>query len=716
MNLLSNRKYTFENYGGTYQLHIASMSDLGALGELDEPFWIATSAPTHQLRCDKQALDYIDRDQNGRILSDDIRAADKWLRTVLKSFDAIDEKRLELDPAHLSKNSPEGTRMLRTARRILKNVGHAEADTLPLSVVQNQKAILQRGDSNGDGIIPPGSIADEGIAGLITDIMNTVGSVEDLSGAKGVDKAHLDRFIASADGFVKWQHMHKKEDMQPLSSGTVEAYNLLQSLRPVIEDFFQLCRVVQLNDVLSRETPPGKVPEAVFEPGACAAEYLKNSPIAKPNAAGTLPLQEGLNPQYHSEIRKFFDTVVTPLPQLDLDSNLEMMTEAEWRRIDAAFAPYRTWLAAKTGGEVEKLSLEKLEAYLQSDLPQRLQKCFDDDLAVADELAAVKDLEKVILLQRWFLPVCNNFISFPHLYNPKTRAMFEIGELVIDGRIFALNIRVTDPKAHAKVAKASGIYLMYSEITGKDAKDKFYIVTPVTSRRLGHLGVNKRGVLFDLDGRQWDARVIQVVENPVSLFEALMAPFQKIGKMLAGTVQKISSSAEKQIQTKLTSTGTEMEKGVTTGIASAATAPPAPVAAAPVAAAPPSGSAGRDMLMTGGVTIAALGSSFAFIAKTIADLDWYKALAVVAVALGIILIPVIIVAMYRLYRRNLSGILEGSGWAINGRMRLTYRLSKIFAPTPVRPHGFSIARTDVLKGLVASAKKHTRLSGDQDES
>ncbi len=124
-------------------------------------------------------------------------------------------------------------------------------------------------------------------------------------------------------------------------------------------------------------------------------------------------------------------------------------------------------------------------------------------------------------------------------------------------------------------------------------------------------------------------------------------------------------------------------------------------AAAPAA---PEGKSSRDLLLAGGVTIAALGSSFAFIAKTIASLKLHQALAVMAFGLGIVLVPVMIIAIYKLYRRNLSAILEASGWAINGRMRLTYRLGKIFAPRPTRPDGFAFLRKDLLKTLSNVAK------------
>ncbi|NQZ58501.1 MAG: hypothetical protein HRT88_13665, partial [Lentisphaeraceae bacterium] len=55
-------------------------------------------------------------------------------------------------------------------------------------------------------------------------------------------------------------------------------------------------------------------------------------------------------------------------------------------------------------------------------------------------------------------------------------------------------------------------------------------------------------------------------------------------------------------------------------------------------------------------------------------------LAALAIGLLLITIPVIMVAAVKLHRRNISSILEASGWAINARMRLTRKLADLLAP------------------------------------
>ena len=115
---------------------------------------------------------------------------------------------------------------------------------------------------------------------------------------------------------------------------------------------------------------------------------------------------------------------------------------------------------------------------------------------------------------------------------------------------------------------------------------------------------------------------------------------------------------------------------------------PAPGAAAPVnPAAPGTGSNMSMMLMTGGIGVAALGSSVAFIAKSLQNVSLSTVLAVLA---GIIVIfggPSVIIALCKIFRRNLSRFLESCGCAVNRPMRMSRKMGAIFTFTPHRPKG-----------------------------
>lgn len=678
-----SQRFVFDNYGGSYQLRIRTVDDLQALEYLDEPFWVATSAPADQLRSDPNLVRRLDRDGDGRILSSDIRAAVQWMMRVLKNREGVNEGRETLRLDDLDVDGEEGRGLREAAERILHNVGKIGDAEVHLDVVRDRSAILARGAQNGDGVIPPSSATEDPLRAFIQDIMSTTGSVRDLNGEKGVNEELLDCFLGDAGALREWRRQRSAgsdENMFPLGEGTASGYALLESLREPIDKYFELCKVVGLNRALGRETRQPESPPEVFRDAEAREAYLREAPIARPRPEPVLPFEEDVNPVYADELLRFRDTVVQPI--LGGEVSGARLSEDDWDSVRNAFGTYAEWLKSKRGGAVEALGPDKLNAYLSGTLPDRLRKMIEEDRAVGPQIAAMENLEYLILLQRWILETCNNFVSFPYLYDPDHRASFEEGRMIMDGKIFNLNMRVEDVDGHSVRAERSGIYLMYSEVTRGEPQEKFHIVTPVAHVDLGNLGVDKRGVLFDRDGHEWDVRVTKVVENVVSVKQAVLAPFRRAGEFLKDTMSKISGSAEQQVKAQV--------------LGAPAPAPGAP----PAAGAPkPASSSLRDLVLAGGISVAALGTSFAYIGKTLGNPETVlRTFAVIAVVILILLIPVVLFALYKLYIRNLSSVLEASGWAINARMRLTFAISRIICIRPRRPRDrFVISHEDVTR-------------------
>jgi hypothetical protein len=680
-----SKPYVFENYGGSYQLRIRSAEDLRALDFLDEPFWVATSAPAYLLRSDPALLKRLDRDGDGRILSADIRAAVNWMCRMLEKRQGVDEQSDVLHLDSIDTSTDEGKDLRAAAEVILQNIGHGDAKALTLEAVRNRAAIVARGEQNGDGVIPLSAIADDALRDFASDIMQTTGSVQDLNGEPGVSAELLDRFIGDTDALLEWRNKLGSAEasaMFPLDGDTAAGYALLDALREPIDAYFELCKVIGLNRALGRETKQPDSPPEVFQDRTKMGEYLETSPIARPRPEPVLPYEEDLNPAYADRLRAFRDTVAAKI--LGDAYSPSRLTEDEWGRIRSAFATYEKWLQSKTGGVVEQLGPEKLNAYIAGNLPGRLREMIEADKAAAPQLAATNNLEYLILLQRWIIEICNNFVSFPYLYDPDHRAAFEEGRVVMDGKILNLNIRVEDIEAHSALAERSGIFLLYSEVTRGEPQEKFNIVTPVARVDLGSLDVEKRGVLFDRDGREWDVRVVKVVENVVSLKQALLQPFRRIGQFFKDAFGKLSGAAEQEFQ----------DAAKKSAASTAAATPGAPAAAAPAPSKAPTSL--RDLILAGGIGVAALGSSFAYIGNTFRNPA--VVLRTFGVILGIIvilLIPVAIYALIKMHARNLGGLLEASGWAINARMRLTRAVGKIICIQPRRPRDrFRISRRD----------------------
>jgi hypothetical protein len=690
------KKFTFVNYGGAYQLRIESIEDLEHLDELDEIFWVATSAPIHQLRCDPVALELLDYNRNGRIICREIRRTQRWLFRVLNDRNAVNERLDTAQLEHINADDPDGAKLLTAARRVLSNLDKADSSVITLQDVRDNKAILAKGSRNGDGVIPPDSIDDEALQNFITDVMSSVGKETGIAGNEGVNGDLLDAFLAHAKTFLDWQKLYTESaaaeghPMLPLGEDTASAHKAYAAVADKVTAYFELCKVTAVNELMERSSVPVEAPAETYTSPEARQDYLSASPIARPRADGRLVIDKHVNPFYSPALEDLRSSVLNPL----LGAQHGPFSEEDWQTVQNAFAAYEEWLAKKSGGEVESLGTDKLNDYLEGDLHDKLRGLIDEDLRVGEELSGLKEVERLLLMQRWYLDVCNNFISFPKLYQQGTRAMFEIGRLVIDGRIFNFNMRVQNVDQHSKDARPSGIFLMYAEVTARPEDPVWHIVTPVTCRHRGNLGLGKRGVLFDLDGKIWDVRVVKVIENPISLTEAILAPFKKISTLITSAVEKISASTEQSLEASLTKTTTSVEKG----FAQSVQAPAAPVApaAAPAPAEVPA-TRTRDMMLTGGIAFAALGSSFAYITSTIVDLGIEKSLMGVAAGLLIALVPILMVAAIKLHARNLSSILEASGWAINARMRLTHRLARRLAPDPVRPESLAKLRGDLLR-------------------
>jgi len=160
---------------------------------------------------------------------------------------------------------------------------------------------------------------------------------------------------------------------------------------------------------------------------------------------------------------------------------------------------------------------------------------------------------------------------------------------------------------------------------------------------------------------------VHIIENPISLAEALLAPFLRLGRMLTGKIESITAEAEKKFDSKAS---TAMNQAT----------------AAPAAKGGLGGSTG-GMLLGAGVAIAALGSALAYITRTLAQTPPLAIIIGVLIAVLVVMVPISIVAYLKLRRRDVSAILEGSGWAINARMRLTRKQGKFFSECPRYPEG-----------------------------
>ncbi|MBL7068907.1 MAG: hypothetical protein ISS34_03540, partial [Candidatus Omnitrophica bacterium] len=663
----------FKNYGRSYQLRIQNAQDLEKIQVLDEAHWAATSIPISSLNCDPVFASYVDTDQNGRIRTNELKAAQAWLFRFLANRSRLSVGTDALDLNDIDTSHPEGQKLRKVAKLILTNLNSSGTQKISLAQVRDVQSIMASAANNGDGIIPPEATSNSDLAQFIISVIETVGFVLDASGKAGIGQEQLKIFFHETEVYLTWKAKGEipkgdnATEVMPWGNETSQAYGLIASLEEKIEQYFTQCAMVRFDERAAAEMQlrQKELEEIDFMDKSIMETRIKDAPLAIPNPKGILELEASINPIY---VERLFDLKEKVLNRA-LGGPVKHLTQKQWDKVKNIFASYRTWLENKQGIKVEKLDVDRLRTYLNGSYRKQVSELIAKDLVVADDLNQMHNLEKLILYQRWLMELANNFVSFSNLYNPQTRSLFEMGTLVIDGRQITFTMKVQDRQVHKKIAENSFMYLLYIEVTGRQDKDiKFEIVAAVTSGTAGRLRLGKRGIFFTADGREWDAEIVDIVENPISIWESVRAPFQQFTSFIRKQIDKFTKSREGKL-----------EKSFTAPSASGMT---------------------RDLLLGGGIAIAALGSSFAYVTKALSQVKPAHILVALVGIAAVILLPGIIMGFIKIRKRDMSVLLEASGWAVNVHMRLSATLGRLFTHVPHLPKDARKERRDVVAQFV----------------
>ena len=668
------RAMTFQRFGRSHHLRIETAEDLALLSDLDEAHWVATGAPIDCINCDATFLRLVDSDKNGRIMCAELHEAIRWLLENLRDTSGVTGRSMSLRLEAIDTDTGDGQRILQSAGKMLARLELPDAGEITLSQVRQIKQQVASTPVSEAGVVLPEASPEEKVRQFLADVIAAVGGAEHPSGSPGVGTEQLEKFLSFAAAAVDWFDRGQmppgaeRTDIMPLGDRTPAACELLSSLRGKIDQYFAQCEAVALDERFAQRM--GWTEEELkgldFDDPSVIEQVLQTAPLARGRPDRVLRLDEGVNPFYAGAVERFRREVMAPV----LGEGGECLSSAQWQEIKRFFAVHREWAGARPEPKMESLGIEKLRGYLDERCAQAVRELIADSRRTAFDLDNIRLTEKLILYQAYMIDFANNFVSFPHLYDPASRAMFEMGTLVMDGRRFNLAVRVSDRKEHMEMARTSNMCLLYVAITPRDGGKEYEVAVPVTSSGKGNLCVHKRGIFHDTDGGECDARVVGIIENPISLPEALVAPFKRLGSLVTGKIESLTAQAEKKLDTQA---AVAMDQ-VTAG----------PEAARPAAKA--SGLAGGGMLMGFGVAGAAIVSALAYIAKTISQSPLS---VVIGLLVGVLLVvvPTSLVAWLKLRRRDLSAILEGSGWAVNARMRLTRRQSRYFTNRPWYPRG-----------------------------
>ncbi len=675
-------RFVFDRFGGVYHLRIASAEDLRQVLELQETLWVATGAPTATLNADPAFLRRLDGDDDGRIWVRDVRAAIRWLLAQLNDLDGVRSGNTCLELTAIATETAEGARIHSTAQQMLVNLGKPGVGSIELADVRKIKQEEEGKSVSEAGVVLPDADSSWQIRRFLADILATVGGEPHPSGKEGVSAGKLELFLQQAQAAIDWwisarSGAEGSETIRPWGDDTAEAWKLYQELSAKIDQYFALCDAVGLDPrVASRVWPWGGALERLdFSSAEAVANNLALTPLAPPDGGGRLDLKGEINPFYARSLRRFAELVLPPSPD-----GVRRLGRDLWQKIKSQFAPHQQWLAARPETALTALKVEMLEHYLNPEYEKAVRALLEQSHGTAIVLDSVRLVEKLILYQACLLPLANSFVSFPDLYLAGRRALFEMGTLVIEGRHFNLCVLVRDRARHAAAVEQSNMFVLYVRITAGKGQELYELAAPVTWGGRSTLKVGGRGLFIDRDGGEFDAEIVQIVENPISLREMLTAPFRRLSATVTGRIEKMTGEAKAGLEAQSKDALDQMSSGSKTGAAQGLAQPAAPQAASAVQAA-------GGLIAGGGIALAAVGSSTAYIITTVASLGWKTIVGIVAMALVGILSPVVSVAILKLRQRYISTLLEGSGWAFNARLRMTRRQARSITTRPPFPRG-----------------------------
>ena len=284
--------------------------------------------------------------------------------------------------------------------------------------------------------------------------------------------------------------------------------------------------------------------------------------------------------------------------------------------------------------------------------------------ALAAAKAQYKPLEKLLLLCRDFVTLLHNFVSFQDFYAKRAKALlgrgandespwaiFQAGTLVIDQRACNLCLKVSDMAKHNTQAPDSGMFLIYCNCKHHASGQTMQIAAAMTVGDIHNLKVGKNALFYDRQGRDWEAEVVKIIDNPISIGQAFWSPYRKLGEWVSGLITKSAAEKEKKSFADLTAK-------LQTPPAAGQAAQPAPFDIAKFA----------GIFAAIGMAVGAIGTFLTSLLNEVGEFaknGWWAIPTLIICILLAISGPSMVLAWMKLRKRNLAPLLNANGWAIN---------------------------------------------------
>jgi hypothetical protein len=297
-----------------------------------------------------------------------------------------------------------------------------------------------------------------------------------------------------------------------------------------------------------------------------------------------------------------------------------------------------------------------------------------EDSALNKEAESIMLVNKLAHYNRDLFTLLRNFVSFNDFYLPGKKAIFQSGTLFIDQRSCDLCLKVNDMDRHNALVSFSGMFLIYCKCVSKSTSEEMIIVAALTNGDIDNLIVGRNALFYDRSGQDWDATIIKIIDNPISIRQAFFTPYRKISNFISTQVNNFAIAQDNKEQLEANNKiikATENAK-------ESAEKPTAPATPFDI---------GKFVGIFAAISLAlgALGGALASLIGGFMALIWWK---IPLAILGIILLisgPSMLIAYLKLRKRNLAPLLDANGWAINARATVNIKFGNLLTQIASMP-------------------------------
>ncbi len=428
------------------------------------------------------------------------------------------------------------------------------------------------------------------------------------------------------------------------------AYNALDTK---VKDYFMRSKLAQFSTESTQalDVQTSRIEAISADNLTQKMEEIATYPIARVDGSQELSLQAAINPAWVGQWN-----VVKSV----LDPKAKALTEEMWAEVGAKIKAYRDYQASITVTEA--------------------------DIPLDEETAAVQLVDKLLHLTRDYYTLLRNYVSFQDFYDVQKKAIFQCGTLVIDQRTCDFCVKVADAAALTAQSPKSGMYLITCAVSSKVWNESYNIMAAMTVGDVDDIFVGKNCIFYDRKGRDFDAKVTAIVDNPISIKQAMWRPYKKMIKLIEDNIEKYAAEKDKAQSEKAAAAINEKTEKAKSNLDGAEGKPAEGEAKAST----------FDIAKYAGVfaaigmAVGMIGSALVAIGSGIMGLKWWQFPLVLLAIMLVISGPSMFLAWLKLRKRNMAPLLNANGWAVNAAAKVNIPFGETLTQEAKYPMGLKL--------------------------